>query len=51
MLKENCKCCRASYGKDGEWCELSLPNAPEGLCEFCDVNNKKWFISKKTCHA
>lgn len=52
----NCRCCLATYQKPtGYWCELPLSNKdgiiePIGFCEFCDRNNKKWYLKEKNCH-
>lgn len=54
-LKKNCRCCRGSYatGKDYGWYHSVLPisNTPfEGLCEFCNPNDKTWYTPKMKCH-
>lgn len=55
---KNCRCCYSSYDKD-KWCEITLlevvdgefqPVKPVGFCEFCDRNNKDWYIPDKKCH-
>ncbi len=53
----NCRCCIATYEKPmNYWCELSQTDKdgkiiePVGFCEFCDRNNKEWYIRDKDCH-
>ena len=47
-----CICCGATYEiPTNYWCELLMPNLEtKGLCEFCDPNNKKWYVEEKRCH-
>ena len=61
---KNCRCCSASYKKDGgdtnaEWCVLPVTEKidgkvymvePVGFCDMCDKNNKVWYIPNKKCH-
>lgn len=47
----NCECCGSSYttGRDygGEWYQHGNPlNETKGLCEFCNKNNKTWYVEK-----
>lgn len=55
MKTRNCECCSAEYatGKSyGDFWEV-LPNLKvekKGLCEFCNPNDKVWYIPDKKCH-
>lgn len=51
-----CRCCNAIYEKPtGFWQEKDIARIYDnlevkGFCEFCDRNNKNWYISDKPCH-
>ena len=53
----NCRCCLATYEKPTDyWCEIPLKDKkgnikePVGFCEFCDRNNKEYYIEDRPCH-
>lgn len=51
---KTCTCCGKSYatGKDygNGWWEFPSPRVG-GLCQFCNPNNKTWFVKELKCHA
>ena len=59
-ILNNCRCCLGSFTKNDFWCEWSqfienkdgkfIIKEPIGFCDFCDKNNKVWYIKDKKCH-
>lgn len=54
--KRTCSCCGALYVINGNpselWMQWSNPSLykVEGLCEFCNPKNRKWYTPNKECH-
>ena len=49
MKRKNCECCGANYDDNQDkWYEWPFHKdgmaVYEGLCQFCDSKNKKWYI-------
>ena len=55
--KRVCTCCFALYVINGDESELWFEYGKcsgypeEGLCEFCNPKNRKWYIINKPCHV